>query len=150
MKKSTMTLIIVAILVVGAVGVFALTGSDKDNDKASESTTPTTSSESSSSDDQSQTPASSSDNQATPDQVEIEDFAFTPATITIKKGTKVTWTNKDSVGHTVTPDEESSAFQGSSMLNQDDSYSFTFNMVGTYTYHCQPHPQMTGKVVVTE
>lgn len=82
--------------------------------------------------------------------VEIVDFAFKPANITVKKGTTVTWTNKDSVGHTVTPDEESSAFEGSDLLDHDESYSFTFGEVGTYNYHCQPHPQMTGMVTVTE
>jgi len=82
--------------------------------------------------------------------VEISNFAFAPATITVKKGTAVTWTNKDSVSHTVTPDEESMAFEGSELLAKDESYQFTFETAGTYTYHCQPHPQMKGTVIVTE
>ncbi len=84
------------------------------------------------------------------DSVEIKNFAFGPSSITIKKGTTVTWTNKDSVGHTVTPDQETEDFQGSQLIDKDQTYSFTFETAGTYTYHCTPHPQMTGTVVVTE
>lgn len=82
--------------------------------------------------------------------VEIKDYAYSPATITVKKGTTVTWTNQDSVRHDITPDEESDAFQGSELLSKGESYSFTFNTAGTYTYHCSPHPYMTAKVIVTE
>lgn len=83
------------------------------------------------------------------DEVEIEDFAYSPQVITVKKGTTVTWTNKDTVRHTVTPDD-GGTFTGSELLAKDQSYSFTFTEVGEYKYHCQPHPQMTGSVIVTE
>lgn len=84
------------------------------------------------------------------DEVEIEDMAYRPANITVKKGTTVTWTNKDEVRHDVRPDEESDAFQGSELLAKDERYSFTFNTPGTYSYHCSPHPHMTGTVTVIE
>ena len=148
MKKSTMTIIILAILVLGAGGVFALTRQPNDDDKTTTSQS-TSETQQSTESDNNQSSENATDAVAT-DEVEIEDFAFKSANITIKKGTKVTWTNKDSVSHTVTPDEESSAFQGSGSLSKDATYSFTFNTVGTYSYHCQPHPNMTGTVTVTE
>ena len=79
--------------------------------------------------------------------MEIEDFAFVPGTITIKVGTTVTWTNKDSVGHTATSDD---GVFDSGMLSKGSSYSFTFTTAGTYGYFCKPHPYMVATIVVTE
>ncbi len=79
--------------------------------------------------------------------VSIEDFSFSPATITIKKGTTVTWTNKDSVGHTATPDTPVGEF-GSELLAKDQTYSYTFDTAGTFAYHCRPHPNMKATVIV--
>jgi amicyanin len=84
------------------------------------------------------------------DNVEIKDFAYSPAAITVKKGTKVTWTNKDSTRHNVSPDNESADFKASELLAQGQSYSVTFNTVGTFAYHCTPHPYMKASVIVTE
>ena len=78
--------------------------------------------------------------------VSIQNFAFTPTNLTVKKGTTVTWTNKDSIGHTVTGDSGIS----SALLSQGESYSFTFNQTGQFSYHCNPHPGMIGTVTVTE
>lgn len=79
--------------------------------------------------------------------VNIQNFAFSPSTFTIKKGTKVTWTNHDSVAHTVTSDSGATLSSGSIAPGQ--SFSFTFNTVGTFPYHCAFHPSMTGSVTVT-
>lgn len=76
--------------------------------------------------------------------VEIKGFAFNPATLTIQKGTTVTWTNKDSAPHTVTGD----AF-GSETLSQGQAFVHTFNEAGTFEYSCHIHPSMRGKVIVT-
>ena len=78
-------------------------------------------------------------------EIEIEDFAFTPATVTVKTGTTVKWGNKDTVSHTVTGDDGS---WGSTLLNKGDNFSFIFSQAGTYTYHCTPHKSMKGTVVV--
>ena len=78
--------------------------------------------------------------------VEIKDFAFNPATITIKKGTTVTWTNQDSAPHTVT--SESGNELDSPTLSKGQSYSHTFNEVGTFSYYCTIHPRIKGNVVV--
>lgn len=75
--------------------------------------------------------------------VTIQNFAFSPSTVTILKGGTVIWTNKDSTAHTVT-----FADGGSSNLNNGDVYSRTFNETGTFDYHCSIHTSMTGKVVV--
>lgn len=80
-------------------------------------------------------------------EVSIKNFAFSPATITVKKGTTVTWTNEDSVSHTVTGDNGGPS---SELIGQGDTYTYTFNEVGTFGYHCKPHPSMVGKVVVEE
>lgn len=79
--------------------------------------------------------------------VTIAGMAFSPATITVKKGTSVTWTNNDSVSHTVTGNNGG---PNSSTLGNGQSYSFTFNTTGTFKYICAIHPSMTGTVIVTE
>jgi plastocyanin len=75
--------------------------------------------------------------------VTIQNFAFSPSTVTILKGGTVIWTNKDSTAHTVT-----FADGGSPNLNNGDIYTRTFNETGTFDYHCSIHTSMTGKVVV--
>ena len=77
--------------------------------------------------------------------VAIENYVYIPATLTVTVGTKVTWTNKDSVAHTVTT--RTSLFD-SGLFGKDKSFSFTFNQKGEYEYYCIPHPYMTGKVIV--
>jgi plastocyanin len=80
-----------------------------------------------------------------PNMVTIQNFAFSPATTTVKAGTKVTWTNQDSTTHHVVSD--TGAFD-SGNLNSGQSYSFTFNKTGSYPYHCSIHPSMTGTIIV--
>jgi plastocyanin len=81
--------------------------------------------------------------------VTIQNMAFSPANISVKKGTTVTWTNQDSVGHTVT-ETDGKTGPSSSTLNQGSTYSFTYNEVGTFNYHCSIHTYMTGTVTVTQ
>jgi plastocyanin len=78
-------------------------------------------------------------------KVDISGFAFNPGTITIKVGQTVTWTNNDSVSHNVKADDGSFS---SSTLATGDSFSFTFNTAGTYTYKCGFHANMLGTVIV--
>ncbi len=77
--------------------------------------------------------------------VSIRGFAYVSETISIKKGTKVTWTNFDQAGHTVTSD--SGGFT-SKILSQGKSFEYVFNQPGRYSYHCVLHPDMKGEVVV--
>lgn len=84
---------------------------------------------------------------AGPNQVVINNFAFGPATLTVKRGTTVTWINKDGDAHTVTAVGAKPLF-GSNPLDTGDSFSFTFNEPGTYAYFCKIHPTMKGVIVV--
>jgi plastocyanin len=79
--------------------------------------------------------------------VTIDNFMFAPATLTVPAGAKVIWTNRDSEPHTVLAAEPKGLFK-SQALDIDDSFSFTFDKPGTYTYFCSIHPHMTGTIVV--
>ena len=93
-----------------------------------------------------QVSASGSENSAAAPEVVIKGFAYTPATLTVKVGTTVKWTNNDSVAHTVTSD---TGLFDSGELASGDSYSFTFSQAGTFAYHCAMHPSMVASIVVT-
>lgn len=80
-----------------------------------------------------------------PVNIEIKDFSFGPKEVRIKVGTKVIWTNRDSVGHTATSD---TGVFDSPLLANGRAFEFTFTQKGTFEYHCLPHPNMVGKVVV--
>lgn len=77
--------------------------------------------------------------------VDVEGFAFAPTSLTIKAGESVTWTNKDSVGHSATADDDSF---DTGVFSQGESESVTFDKPGTYSYHCTPHPNMKGTIIV--
>jgi plastocyanin len=79
--------------------------------------------------------------------VKIQNFAFSPASVSIKAGQAVSWTNEDTAPHTVT--DVDGKFDSSS-LAQGGKYSYTFPTAGTYTYRCTIHAMMaTATVVVT-
>jgi amicyanin len=80
-----------------------------------------------------------------PTEIKIDNFSFTPPTLTVQAGTKVIWTNRDDIPHNIVSSEQK--FK-SKPLDTDDSYSFTFDEPGTYQYFCGLHPKMVGKVVV--
>ena len=80
-------------------------------------------------------------------QIKIQNYAFSPATITIKKGELVIWTNNDSAPHTITSD--TGIFE-SELLGSSEQFSQNFNQAGTFAYHCAIHPSMRATVIVTE
>jgi len=80
---------------------------------------------------------------STSNAISIQNFAFNPAATTIKKGTTVTWTNNDSALHQI-----KSATFNSGQLGKGQSFTATFNDVGTFDYSCAIHPSMTGKIIV--
>jgi len=84
---------------------------------------------------------------ATEAKVKIANLAFDPPTLTVKVGTKVTWTNHDEVPHTVTSTTEPRLLK-SPTLDTNDSFSHVFKEAGTYKYFCKVHPKMTGTVTV--
>jgi plastocyanin len=80
------------------------------------------------------------------DSVAIAGFAFEPATMTVKVGATVTWTNEDSAAHTVKWDDGS---QGSGSLTAGGpAYARTFDTPGTFAYVCGIHAAMKGTIVV--
>jgi plastocyanin len=85
-----------------------------------------------------------------PNTITIKDYAFTPATLTVKTGTVITWVNKDLARHTITADTPSSNAPASAFIGQDANYTFTAGAPGTYTYHCEPHPYMKAIIIVTQ
>ena len=80
-------------------------------------------------------------------QIEIEDFVFKPAEVTIAPGTKVTWINKDQAPHTATSTDTPQKFN-SGGLDTDDKFSFVFNDKGEYPYFCALHPHMKASITV--
>jgi plastocyanin len=80
------------------------------------------------------------------DQVTIDNFAFAPATLTVKVGSTVTWTNRDEEPHTVAASDGSFHSPG---LGTGATFSHTFSTPGKFDYVCSIHPMMHGTVVVT-
>jgi plastocyanin len=77
--------------------------------------------------------------------VDIKNFAFSPANLTVAKGTKVTWKFEDSAAHTVKADDGS--FTSPALAN-GKTYSYTFTKTGTFKYICSIHQYMTATVTV--
>lgn len=85
--------------------------------------------------------------------VTMKNTAFAPQKIKIKKGTTVTWTNEDTVRHNVVAlneDDQSGLPNTNQLLGNGESYTYTFDAIGTFDYKCSPHPFMTGAVEVIE
>ena len=78
-------------------------------------------------------------------RINIKDLAFSPATVRIKVGQAVEWVNGDPLAHTATADDKS---WGSGFINQGGRYARRFTAVGSFPYHCEPHPQMRGTIIV--
>ena len=79
-------------------------------------------------------------------KVMIQNFRFKPAHITIKRGTKVRWINKDSTAHTVTAHKKSSFDSG--RLRPGQRYKHTFKSAGKKPYHCEIHTDMKGTITI--
>lgn len=75
----------------------------------------------------------------------IQNSAFAPATITVRVGDTVTWTNRDAFSHTSTSD---TGAWDSHVITAGSSFSFMFASAGTFAYHCNIHPFMHGTIVV--
>jgi plastocyanin len=78
--------------------------------------------------------------------VGIQAMTFSPASLTVAAGATVTWVNNDTVTHTSTAD---GGAWDSGLITPGGSFSFTFSTAGTFPYHCNIHPGMTGTIVVT-
>ncbi|MCU1758805.1 cupredoxin family copper-binding protein [Pseudomonas sp. 14P_8.1_Bac3] len=80
-------------------------------------------------------------------KIDIKEFMFGPKDLTVAVGTRVTWVNDDQIPHTVA--ETHKAFR-SGALDTNDSFSWVFDTPGEYEYFCALHPQMIGKIVVSQ
>lgn len=85
-------------------------------------------------------------NAPAPAAVQIGNFTFRAAVVTVKAGTTITWTNGDDIPHTVV--SRDGLFK-SKVLDSGDRFSFTFSKPGQFGYFCSLHPRMTGMIIVT-
>jgi plastocyanin len=74
------------------------------------------------------------------------DLSFDPPQIDVPTGTIVSWTNTDSIQHTVTSDEQGLFDAGP--ISTGDTFENVFDSAGEFGYHCAIHPFMTGVVIV--
>ena len=78
----------------------------------------------------------------------IRDFGFHPATVRVKRGSRITWVNCEKtsgLSHTSTAD--AGAWR-SPLIPPAGAYTNVEDAIGTFTYHCEPHPFMTGTIIV--
>jgi plastocyanin len=78
-------------------------------------------------------------------KITVDNFAFVPPVLRVKKGTTVTWTNHDDIPHSIVCP---ALKVHSHPMDSDESFSFTFTQAGTFTYVCGLHPFMHGQVEV--
>ncbi len=78
-------------------------------------------------------------------EVRVDNFTFSPETLTVPVNSPVIWVNKDDIPHVIASTD---GLFKSKALDTDQQYSFTFTKAGTYPYFCAIHPKMVGKIVV--
>ncbi|MCA1726097.1 MAG: cupredoxin domain-containing protein [Actinobacteria bacterium] len=79
------------------------------------------------------------------DAVAIKGVKFQPAELAVSVGTEVTWTNQDPTAHTVTADD--GGFD-SGVIDEGQTFSWTFETSGSASYKCAIHPDMRGTITV--
>jgi plastocyanin len=77
--------------------------------------------------------------------VVIQRFTFGPSDVRVRAGERVTWVNCDLESHTSTADGGTWA---SPLISPGGAFTQTFPVAGEFTYHCEPHPFMIGRVIV--
>ena len=91
------------------------------------------------------TAASSSASSSGTVQIKAANFAFSPTSVTVKKGQKVTWTNGDPAPHNVTSNDGTIK---SPDFTQGKSFTYTATKTGTFNYICTIHPNMKATLTV--
>ncbi|MBA3757956.1 cupredoxin domain-containing protein [Candidatus Saccharibacteria bacterium] len=136
MKNRLIMLIVVAVVV--GVAAIAKNSSNSSSDMAGMNTS-------------SNKQSNSSEASAEPNTVPIKNIDYTVKKLTIKKGTTVTWRNDDTAQHDVIFDDSSMSEANSpSLLSKGQKHQFTFTKVGTFKYHCTPHPFMQAEIEVID
>lgn len=151
--RSTLLALVVAALLLGAVGCGDSDDGDGETSAGTETPTSedggTTDAESSTTLDdpygQSSEPEEEEETPSSGDAVVMDGIAFEPGTLTVPVGTEVTWTNQEDLTHTTSSEDD---VWDSGDLEQGDEFSHTFEEAGTFPYICQIHSGMTGEVVV--
>jgi len=82
--------------------------------------------------------------------VDMDEIAFSPGTIRLRPGGKVTWTNRDKVAHTVTVGNELYSSLNSGELEEGERYTRVFDKQRKIGYRCTIHPNMEGTIFVRE
>lgn len=83
---------------------------------------------------------------AEPTEIHIDNFTFTPQTITVPAGTTIVWGNRDDTPHRIVA--TGNEFR-SPVLDTDEKFTWTAGQPGRISYFCSMHPHMTGTIVVT-
>jgi plastocyanin len=83
-----------------------------------------------------------------PAMVNISSTSFTPATVYVKVGQAVDWTNTDTANHSIASDNAVPVFKSKQILGNNDSFSYVFNKAGTYPYHDNFNTMLAGIVIV--
>ena len=78
--------------------------------------------------------------------VSIVGMSFAPSSVTVSVGQSVAWQNTDTITHTATADNGS--FNTGNIAPGSTSAPITMSTAGTFTYHCQIHPNMVATVNV--
>ena len=86
--------------------------------------------------------------QASTGAISIDNFTFTPQTLTVKAGTTVTWTNSDDIPHTVTKEGGPGPVFDSGDLAAGDTFEQTFDAKGKIDYVCTIHAGQEGSITV--
>jgi plastocyanin len=83
-------------------------------------------------------------------EIDIKNFAFEPANLTVAAGTKVTWVNQDEEPHNIVSldGQQPHLFRSEALDGGGDSFSFVFDKPGSYRYICSVHPHMQGTITV--
>jgi plastocyanin len=89
----------------------------------------------------------SAGNASAEETVKVKDFAFSPASLTVRHGTKVTWKFQDSTKHNVTVKKGPAKFHSSDIRR--GKYSHKLTKPGTYKLICSIHPDMHQTIVVS-
>jgi plastocyanin len=82
--------------------------------------------------------------------VDMDEIAFSPGTIRLRPGGKVSWTNRDKVAHTVTVGNELYSSLNSGELEEGERYTRVFDKQRKIGYRCTIHPNMEGTIFVRE
>ena len=123
---------------------FAACGDDSNDDNGGSSSAGTTSTEQTDTT-AAQKPSGGGGGTAT---VDIKDIQFTPKDITVKAGTTITWTNSDSIAHTVTKEDGPGADFDSGNVDGGGTFEQKFDAPGTVNYVCTIHPGQSGTITV--